>query len=207
MPLRTFWTSLVLAAACLAAPPSRADEAADIEKLYHDGKVAEALAQADAAIAAQPRAANLRFLKGVMLIEQKRDDEAMQVFTALTQDYPELPDPYNNLAVLYASRGQLPNALAALQCALRNDPRHRVAQENLGDIYLLLAQQAWLAAQAESKGDDAGLVRKLRLAREILPEATPAPVLKPRAAPPPGAKSPLLRSQGLDSGGNRRSGY
>ena len=206
MPLRSLWTLLVFAAAGLAALPLRADEAADIEKLYHDGKVAEALAQADAAIAAQPRAANLRFLKGVMLIEQKRDDEALQVFTALTQDYPELPDPYNNLAVLYASRGQLQNALAALQSALRNDPKHRAAQENLGDIYLILAEQAWLAAQAESKGDDAGLVRKLRLAREILPEAVPMPVLKPRSAQLPSAKSPLLRSQGLDSNG-RRSGY
>lgn len=207
MPLRSLWTLLVFAAACLAAPPLRADEATDIEKLYHDGKVAEALAQADAAIAAQPRAANLRFLKGVMLIEQKRDDEALQVFTALTQDYPELPDPYNNLAVLYASRGQLHSALNALQSALRNDPTHRAAQENLGDIYLVLAEQAWRAAQAESKGDDAGLVRKLRLAREILPDSEPAPVLKPRRAPPPSSKSPLLRSQGLDSNSNRRSGY
>ena len=146
MPLRTFWTSLVLAAACLAAPPSRADEAADIEKLYHDGKVAEALAQADAAIAAQPRAANLRFLKGVMLIEQKRDDEALQVFAALTQDYPELPDPYNNLAVLYASRGQLHNALAALQNALRNDPISSKVTKRLASML-----EAMWSASAKSR--------------------------------------------------------
>lgn len=206
MPPRSLWTMLVFAAACLAAAPLRADELTDIEKLYHEGKVSEALLKADAAIAAQPRAAPVRFLKGVMLLEQKREDEAAQVFTALTQDYPELPDPYNNLAVIYASKGQLQNALAALQTALRNDPEHRVANDNLGDVHLLLAQQAWAKAQALSKGDDVAIARKLRLAQEILPAAAPVRVLKPKAAPPPTAAPPLLRSQGLDSSAGRRSG-
>ncbi len=167
MSTRSPWTALLAAAALLAVPPLRADELQDIDKLYRAGNVEQALRQADAAIAAQPRAAQIRFLKGVMLAEQKRNAQAIDVFTALTQDFPELPDPYNNLAVLYAAEGQLQNALAALQAALRNDPAHRAARENLGDIYLALAVQAWTAAQAGSKGDDAGLKRKLQLAREI----------------------------------------
>jgi tetratricopeptide (TPR) repeat protein len=103
----------------------------------------------------------------VMLSDLKRNAEAIEIFTALTQDFPELPDPYNNLAVLYAAEGQLPNALAALQTALRNDPKHRAARENLGDVHLALAVQAWTAALVGSKGDDAALQRKLKLAREI----------------------------------------
>ncbi len=162
----------MLAAACLVWQPLRADELQDIEKLYRAGEVQQALRRADEAIAAQPRAAQMRFLKGVMLAELKRNAQAMEVFIALTQDYPELPDPYNNLAVLYAADGQLPNALAALQTALRNDPSHRAARENLGDVHLALAIQAWSAAQAGAKGDDAGLRRKLQLAREI--QALPA---------------------------------
>lgn len=162
----------MLAAACLAWQPLRADELHDIEKLYRAGDVQQALRRADEAIAAQPRAAQMRFLKGVMLAELKRNPQAMEVFIGLTQDYPELPDPYNNLAVLYAADGQLPNALAALQTALRNDPSHRAARENLGDVHLALAIQAWSAAQAGAKGDYAGLRRKLQLAREI--QAVPA---------------------------------
>jgi len=202
MSLRSLCTSLLFAAASLVAQPLHADELADIEKLYHEGKVNDALALADATIAAQPRAAQVRFLKGVMLIEQKREDEALKVFTALTQDYPELADPYNNLAVLYAAKGQLPNALVALQNALRNEPEHRLARENLGDLYLMLAQQAWAAAQARSKGDDAEMVRKLRLAGEILPASAasaPTRVLKPRTSPTTPVGSPFRRSQGLDS--------
>ena len=181
MPRQFSWTALVLAAACLGAGPLRADEAQDIEKLYRAGQIEQALQRADAAIAAQPRAAQMRFLKGVMLTELKREAEAKQIFIALTEDFPELPDPYNNLAVLDAAGGQLQSALNALQTALRNDPTHRAARENLGDVYLALAAQAWTAAQATSKGDDAELRRKLRLAREI--QTMPAGPVPPR---PPG---------------------
>lgn len=171
MSTRSPWTALLAAAALfaalVAAPPLHADDLQDIDKLYRGGEVQQALHKADAAIAAQPRAAQIRFLKGVMLSDLKRNAEAIEVFTALTQDFPELPDPYNNLAVLYAAEGQLQNALTALQAALRNDPKHRAARENLGDVYLALAKQAWTAAQAVAKGDDAGLKRKLQLAREI----------------------------------------
>ncbi len=171
---------MVLVSACLAWAPLRADEYQDIEKLYRAGDLQQALRRADEAIAAQPRDAQVRFLKGVMLSDLNRNAQAVDVFTALTQDFPELPDPYNNLAVLYAADGQWQRALIALQTALRNDPSHRAARENLGDVHLALAVQAWTAAQAGAKGDDAGLRRKLQLAREI--QALPTPPSPPRPA-------------------------
>ncbi|MCU0921135.1 MAG: tetratricopeptide repeat protein [Burkholderiaceae bacterium] len=180
MSTRSSWTALVLAVACLSPAPLRADELQDIEKLYRAGDVQQALRKADEAIAAQPRAAQVRFLKGVMLTDLKRNAQAIEVFTLLTQDFPELPDPYNNLAVLFAAEGQLQSALVALQTALRNDPAHRAARENLGDVYLALAIQAWAAAQSGAKGDDAGLGRKLQLARQI--QALPLPPAPPRPA-------------------------
>lgn len=176
MSIRPIRTALWLAFMCLSISSAQADELQDVEKLYRAGDVQQALRRADAFIETQPRAAQMRFLKGVMLTDLKRRDEARQVFVALTEDFPELPDPYNNLAVLYAADGQLQSALNALQIALRNDPTHRAARENLGDVYLALAQQAWTQAQAVSKGDDAELRRKLRLAREIQPApAAPRP--------------------------------
>ena len=166
MSLRSLCLVLVFVAACAAALPGRADEVEDVDKLYRSGKADEALARADAAIAAEPRAAQMRFLKGVMLTELKRQDEALQVFVALTQDYPELADPYNNLAVIYASKGQFSNALAALHSALRNDPKHRAARENLGDVYLQLAIGAWREASVPER-TEAGLARKIRYATAI----------------------------------------
>lgn len=161
--------ALLLAIAVVTAPLAMADAVDDTQRLHREGSTQQALQLAESAIAANPRDARMRFLKGVMLAEQQRQAEAQQVFVALTEDFPELPDPYNNLAVIYAARGQLTDALAALQTALRNDPSHRAARENLGDVHLALAMQSWAAAASGAKGDTAALQRKLRLAREILP--------------------------------------
>jgi len=164
---RTLSSLTLLCGLWLMAPAVLADEAKDIELVYRSGEVQQALARADAAIAAKPRAAEVRFLKGVMLTDLKRRQEAIEVFLALSQDFPELPDPYNNLAVLYAADGQLELALVALRQALRNDPTHLAARENLGDVHMALAVQAWGNVDAATKVDNAALKRKLRLAREI----------------------------------------
>jgi colicin import membrane protein len=174
---------LLVAALGLFGLAAWADDAQDIERLYRAGDVEQALQQADALIAAQPRAAPVRFLKGVMLTDLNRHREATEVFLALSQEFPELPDPLNNLAVLYAADGQLEPALATLRQALRNDPLHRAARENLGDVHLALALQAWAtaddAAKAAGGADNVALKRKLRLAREIVQSPTSATAQRP----------------------------
>ncbi len=57
------------------------------------------------------------------------------MFTKLSEDYPELPEPYNNLAVLYAQQKQYDKARTALEMAIRTHPSYAIAYENLGDIY------------------------------------------------------------------------
>jgi hypothetical protein len=49
-------------------------------------------------------------------------------FTELSQEYPELPDPYNNIALLLARAGRLNEALQALQrrCATTQATARRV---------------------------------------------------------------------------------
>lgn len=164
---------VVCCALLLGAALAAADAVDDAQQLLHAGDPAAALALAERTIAAQPRDARMRFLKGVILADQQRNAQAEQVFRDLTLDFPELPDPYNNLAVLYAADGRLQDALAALQAALRNDPQHRAALENLGDVHLALAIAAWARAASGARGDTTGLQRKLRLAREIQPAAAP----------------------------------
>ena len=57
-------------------------------------------------LAAKPRDAQARFLKGLILTEQGNNVEATATFARLTQDFPELPEPYNNLAALYAQQSK-----------------------------------------------------------------------------------------------------
>lgn len=84
-----------------------------------------------------------RFAQGVIATEQKKYPEAIQIFNALIKDFPNLPEPYNNLAVLYASQGDLVQAASLLQQAVRIDPYYASGYENLGDMYTLLANEAY----------------------------------------------------------------
>jgi len=126
--------------AVLAGP---AEDTKDATKLYQQGKLDQALAKVNGALSLQPKDAQGRFLKGLILTEQKKSADAIVVFTGLTEDYPELPEPYNNLAVLYASQGNYDKAKAALELAIHTHPSYATAYENLGDIYAQLARRSY----------------------------------------------------------------
>ena len=136
---------VLLCAACfsgagLAGP---VEDTKDATKLYQQGKLDQALSKVNGALAQQPKDAQGRFLKGLILTELKKGADAIQVFTGLTEDYPELPEPYNNLAVLYASQGNYDKAKAALELAIHTHPSYATAYENLGDIYAQLARRSY----------------------------------------------------------------
>ena len=120
-----------------------ADELQDINKLFKQGKQEQALTRINTFLAGKPKDAQARFLKGLILTEQDKTDEAIRVFSELTEDFPELPEPYNNLAVLYASQGQYDKARISLEMAIRTHPSYATAHENLGDIYAKMASQAY----------------------------------------------------------------
>ncbi|MDB5761099.1 MAG: tetratricopeptide repeat protein [Herminiimonas sp.] len=154
--------------AVLVANPAAADEAADVSKLLRSGQYAEAIGKADAFLAQRPRDAQMRFLKGVILTEQNKSAEAVTVFTKLTEDFPDLPEPYNNLAVLYAAAGQYEKARAALDKAIRTNPAYATAYENLGDVHAKLASQAYDKALQLDSGNS-GAKSKLTLVRSLVP--------------------------------------
>ena len=120
-----------------------AEDTKDATKLYQQGKLEQALTKVNVALTQQPKDAQGRFLKGLILTEQKKNADAIQVFTGLTEDYPELPEPYNNLAVLYANQGNYDKAKAALELAIHTHPSYATAYENLGDIYAQLARRSY----------------------------------------------------------------
>jgi Flp pilus assembly protein TadD len=162
---------IVVALGLLLCGVAHADEAAEVDRLFRAGQKEEAFARADRHLAVQPQDAQMRFLRGVMLSETQRADEAIEVFQRLTEDFPELPEPYNNLAVLYAERGQYGRAREALETAIRNNPQYGTAQENLGDVYVQLAREAYARALKNTPGGapaSAAISRKLALARDLL---------------------------------------
>ena len=186
---------LTLVTAC-AFMPVHADESADVSQLLRTGKLVEAMAKADAYLASKPGDPQMRFLKGVIQRNSGKQAEAIATFTKLTEDYPELPEPYNNLAVLYAGQGQFDKARAALEMAIRTNPSYSTAHENLGDVYARLASQAYNKA-LQLDGANAAVPPKLALIRELFspgnkgqrPSVTVAAAASAAAAAPKPAAS------------------
>jgi len=138
----------------------------DASKLFKQGNYAGALEKVETLIAANPRDARARFLKGLILTEQNKPGDAIKVFTSLTEDYPELPEPYNNLAVLYASQGQYDKARKSLEMAIRTHPSYAIAHENLGDVYAKMASEAYDKALQLDRGNAAAQT-KLAMIKDL----------------------------------------
>ena len=117
----------------------------DRDILPHAGRISHEMAQAKAEqyLNGNPKDPQMRFLKGVIQQQRGQAEEALATFTQLTQDYPELPEPYNNLAVIHAAQNQYDKARIALEMAVRTNPNYATAHENLGDVYARLAAQSY----------------------------------------------------------------
>jgi tetratricopeptide (TPR) repeat protein len=148
-----------------------ADEMTEVSELLRIGQYSKALAKADTFLSQHPRDAQMRFLKGVILTEQNKSTEAISIFTRLTEDFPDLPEPHNNLAVLYAAGGQFDKARASLDKAIRTNPAYATAYENLGDVHAKLASQAYDKALQLDSGNS-GAKSKLTLVRNLIAPAS-----------------------------------
>jgi len=171
-PLSLLPASLLLVA-LLGAPAVHADEYTDVNRLISARQFPQALASADRYLAAKPRDPQMRFLKGVIQSETAQTAEAMETFAQLNRDYPELPEPYNNLAVLYAGQGQFDKARDSLEMAVKLNPRYATAHENLGDIHARLASQSYSRA-LQLNAANAALPPKLALVNQLLTPAAKA---------------------------------
>ena len=181
--LRTGLISLCAAAALLLASPARTDDLDDAARLLKSGQHQQAMERVNRLLASKPRDAQARFLKGLIFTDQGNAKDAVEIFTKLTQDYPELPEPFNNLAVIYAAQGQYEKARTALEQSIRTHPSYATAHENLGDVYAKLASQAYdKALQLDSSNTTAQ--NKLSLVRNLVSGPTTAVAAKEATKPP-----------------------
>ena len=180
-----------LAATLVFATQSvRADEYAPVNQLLQEGQLTQAMTKADQYLAKNPRDPQMRFLKGLIQQESGQRDAAITTYETLIQDYPELAEPYNNVAVLYAKQGQFEKARASLEMAIRNSPSYATAFENMGDVYVRLAIDAYRQAQQKDAGNTT-VAPKLALIRQIINSASansPAPVARSQSLIAPTAK-------------------
>jgi Flp pilus assembly protein TadD len=165
--------------------PGLTPELAEASRLIREGQYGPAKERIDAALATDAKNPQARFLKGVVQTDEAQSDAAIATFQALTQDYPELPEPYNNLAVIWAQQGKYEEARKALELALATRPDYAIAHENLGDIYARLASAEYDRAATLDKGNKSAQA-KLALVRELFAVAPSS--VEPTPAPKPAGK-------------------
>jgi tetratricopeptide (TPR) repeat protein len=175
-----FATILVWASTAHAAVTS---ELQGIHALFKQGQYAQALEQDNAYIEKNPTDAQALFLKGLILTSQNKPLEAISVFTGLTENFPELSEPYNNLAVLYAAQGDYDKARNALEIAIHIQPDYAVAYTNLGDLNAKMAAIAYHKA-LQLDPNNIPLHTKLSFIDSLLdPNAKPCPESTRRNVP------------------------
>lgn len=180
--------------AVLAASPVEESQA-----LLKQGDPDGALKRIDRFLAGSPQDAEGRFTRALILVKLNRGADAIKAFTDLTRDYPQLPEPYNNLAVLYAQAGDYGKARDALEAALNTNPSYATAHENLGDIYAALAGAAYNRALALDSTNATtryklSLLNNLTSGARVDTAATPppaAPVAAAAVAAPATASAPV----------------
>lgn len=191
-------TAILLGFILCGSSWAQTDDLQEATRLLRQGQSAQALEKVNQFLSAKPKDAQGRFLRGLILVEQNKTAEAISVFTKLTEDYPELPEPYNNLAVLYASQGQYDKAKTSLEMSIRTHPSYATAYENLGDVYAKLATQAYdKALQLDSNNPTAQ--SKLSLIRDLFtgsvrPGKTSAKAEPARVAAAPAVIAPATKA-------------
>lgn len=149
-----------------------ADEYSPVNDLLRNGQLDAAMTKANQYLATNPRDPQMQFLRALIQQDAGKLPDAITSYNRLIEAYPELPEPYNNVAVLYASLGQYDKARASLEMATRTSRSYATAFENLGDVYARLASQSYIQAQQLEPGNST-VAPKLALIRQLI--ATPAP--------------------------------
>lgn len=171
MHLRALAAFALLSFALALAPlrpalAALAEELAEVTRLHHAGQSQAALERADRFLAGKPKDAQMRFLKSVVLADSGRRGEAAKLLEQISQDFPELAEPHNNLAAIHAAAGDYGKARAELEESIRLNPGYATAHENLGDVYAMLAAEAYGRAQ-RLEPRSTSLPGKLELVRQL----------------------------------------
>lgn len=169
--------SLALTLASVSAW-AQGDPYGPIKQQLRSKQFAAAISSAKAYLANNPRDPQMRLLMGVGHAESGDLNHAKSIYLQLTQEFPELPEPHNNLATLYAQEANFIQARESLEMAIRLNPRYAVAHENLGDVYVRLAQESYARAAGLDRNAVTIDPKRVQLETVLRPPARPAPTPK-----------------------------
>jgi hypothetical protein len=163
----------------------------EIEKLVKAQKYPDAINRVNELLVKNPRNVQLRFVMARLQIELKQYAAAQKTLIEITQQFPELAEPYNNLAALAANQGQWIEARDYLELALKLKPSYAIASANLGEVYTRLAAKSYIDA-AKQRNNQREYQRRATALLGILktpqasnnPPSTSKPITNPQESKP-----------------------
>lgn len=167
--MRSLLTLLVFCALWTFSLGARADLYTEVNALVQSSQWDKAQVLVDARLKTAPTDPQMRLLQSHIQSGKGQIKEAIATLRALTLSFPELAEPHNNLAALLARENRLDEALLSLQAAIQARPDYTLALENLGDLHLTLAAQAYAKALVTSPSQ--ARLQKKKLATEQLLQA------------------------------------
>jgi tetratricopeptide (TPR) repeat protein len=172
----------------------------EIEKLVKAKKYPEAIKRIDELLLKNPRNVQLRFVQARIQIELRQYAAAQKTLIEITQQFPELAEPYNNLAALAANQGQWIEARDYLELALKLKPSYAIASANLGEVYTRLAAKSYIDAAKQRTNQREyqrratallGILKAPQTNTNSAVQSTPKPVTNPTESKPKnGASTP-----------------
>ncbi|MDO4434899.1 MAG: tetratricopeptide repeat protein [Cardiobacteriaceae bacterium] len=151
------------------AVPAVWNDYAKVESMAQNGQATEALALLETRLTQAPNDAKASYLKGLILMQLGRRENAEAWFLSMRQQFPKLPQPYNALAVIYQAQGKLIEAELILRELSQAHPEQKNVHRNRGEIYLQLAQSAFEKAHQQNP-DDAMINERLEALSKLLPK-------------------------------------
>ncbi len=130
----------------------------ELEKKQYASAVVTGLSLLDE----QPENLQLQFLTALALQNNNQQQLAIQHYQQIIKAHPELPEPRNNLAIIYLQQGQPDKAVDLLIASLQTHPAYATVWHNLSNLYKGLASEAYRKALSE-ENNTRSVVHKIEL--------------------------------------------
>ena len=132
------------------AAASAATSIKQLQQLLEQQQYADAANTGEQLLAQNPQHARTQFLTAYAYQMSAQPEKAEILYQNLIKDNPDLPEPRNNLAMIYLAKGDYDRASQLLVEALNTNPSYATAYDNLSQIYKGIASEAYRRAVSES---------------------------------------------------------
>ena len=133
---------------CGAMPAAHANP--QLQLLIEQSQFAAAARSGEKLLLQNPQDTEARFLTAYAYQMNGKTDQAILLYEAVIGDNPALPEPRNNLAMIYLARGDYDRASQLLVEAINTHSSYGTAYANLSLVYKGIASEAYRRAVSES---------------------------------------------------------